>query len=197
MAASFLSKQFSPSCLETGVVVGSFSFFKCLFPPFPVLSFLSLLFGTLMKKEWEKGNVALSHLKALSVSLGFQSVLSAERKMVVWNLLCRLYGIGSGRSLFFSRCLAQGRQISTILTLLACISYLNERLLMGIFQSFGTGRAFSYSSLSLYFSSCWYKPTLKSGSSNGKTSRVFRNISTCVKCTFFPCLPLTMMGFSE
>lgn len=34
----------------------------------------------------EKGqgqNVALSYLKALSVSLGFQSVLSAERKMVV------------------------------------------------------------------------------------------------------------------
>lgn len=69
------------------------------------------------EKGWGQ-NVAFSYLKALSVSLGFQSVLSAERKMVVWNLLCRLYWIGSGRSLFFSRCLAQGRWVSTIRTLL-------------------------------------------------------------------------------
>lgn len=34
------------------------------------------------EKGWGQ-NVAFSHLKALSVSLGFQSVLSAERKMVV------------------------------------------------------------------------------------------------------------------
>lgn len=72
--------------------------------------------------HWWKGmgtKRVFSYLKALSVSLGFQSVLSAECKMVVWNLLCRLYWIGSGGSLFFSRCLAQGRGISTIRTLLA------------------------------------------------------------------------------
>lgn len=72
--------------------------------------------------HWWKGmgtKRVFSYLKALSVSLGFQSVLSAECKMAVWNLLCRLYWIGSGRSLFFSRCLAQGRGISTIRTLLA------------------------------------------------------------------------------
>lgn len=34
------------------------------------------------EKGWGQ-NVAFSYLKALSVSLGFQSVLSAERKMVV------------------------------------------------------------------------------------------------------------------
>ena len=66
------------------------------------------------EKGWGQKNVAFSYLKALSVSLGFQSVLSADRKMVVWNLLCRLYWIGTGRSLFFSRCLAQGRGASTI-----------------------------------------------------------------------------------
>lgn len=70
------------------------------------------------EKGWGQ-NVAFSYLKALSVSLGFQSVLSAERKMVVWNLLCRRYWIGSGRSLFFSRCLAQGRGVSSVRTLLA------------------------------------------------------------------------------
>lgn len=40
-----------------------------------------VVFGTLMKKDGDK--TWLFHLKALSVSLGFQSVLSAERKMVV------------------------------------------------------------------------------------------------------------------
>lgn len=75
-----------------------------------------VVFGTLMKRDGDKTSL-FSYLKALSVSLGFQSVLSAECKMVVWNLLCRLCGIG--RSLFFSRCLAQGRGVSTICTLLA------------------------------------------------------------------------------
>lgn len=74
------------------------------------------------EKGWGQ-NVAFSYLKALSVSLGFQSVLSADRKMGVWNLLCRLYWIGTGRSLFFSRCLAQGRGASTVRTS-PCISYL-------------------------------------------------------------------------
>lgn len=72
--------------------------------------------------HWWKGmgtkRGSLPYLKALSVSLGFQSVLSAERKMVVWNLLCRLYRIGRGGSLFFSWCLAQGRGVPSSRTLL-------------------------------------------------------------------------------
>lgn len=77
------------------------------------------VWGHWWKRSERKGTPLFPHLKALSVSLGFQSVLSVERKMAVWNLLCRLYGIGGGKTPFISRYLAQGRRISPIFYLLA------------------------------------------------------------------------------
>lgn len=104
----------------------------CLMPEsvFVGFSFFPLFYGSLrLGYIWdtdEKGrgqNMASSCLKALSVSLGFHSVLSAQRKNGCVKFCCAdFYRIG--RSLFFSRCLAQGRRDSTICTLLATCSCL-------------------------------------------------------------------------